>query len=699
MNPFSLEARGIPKLSREPIVTMAETLHPSLDASPAPPAPGVPGFMLERGRPRIGLDAESLYAYGHLIRLTEQLILDQFSRGLVSGTTHTCLGQELAAISVVRALDDEDDAVLSNHRNHGHFLTYSGDFLGLVAEIMGREAGVCGGHGGSQHLAWRNFHSNGVQAGMMGIGAGLALARKKRGGRALVATMIGDGTLGQGLVYESMNLASVWNAPLLVVVENNGIAQTTYTRETVGGSIEERGAAFGFATWHFADDDPDFCTKVADAVATVRAASRPGFIVLDTRRMGPHSKGDDLRPGEEMEAIRRRDPLAALGRRLSAAERERIEARNAAFIAEVRARAEASPEARFHAVPEHIFGSARAAPPASYPAPAPGMNVRQSINAALRHLLQRGPEVILLGEDLHDPYGGAFKVTQGLSTDFPDRVISTPISEAGVAGASIGLALAGFKPVTEVMFADFLTLCMDQIYNHAVKFPGMFRDMSVPLVIRSPSGGRRGYGATHSQSPEHLFASVPGLTVVYGSHRHDVGRLLVDATLRWPFPVLFLEHKLLYGEKQDPADYQELAAAGSDVAAHLFPTLRRGADEPDVTLVTYGGMVPVVEAAAKRLADEEELAVEIVVPALLAPLPRETLIGHLRGRERIVMVEESHHQYGVAAEIAACLLESGYRGRMVRVGAPPLPIASARSLERDLLPDEMQVIEQVLRLI
>ena len=699
MNPFSLEARGIPKLSREPIVTMAETLHPSLDASPAPPAPGVPGFMLERGRPRIGLDAESLYAYGHLIRLTEQLILDQFSRGLVSGTTHTCLGQELAALSVVRALDDEDDAVLSNHRNHGHFLTYSGDFLGLVAEIMGRETGVCRGHGGSQHLAWRNFHSNGVQAGMMGIGAGLALARKKRGGRALVATMIGDGTLGQGLVYESMNLASVWNAPLLVVVENNGIAQTTYTRETVGGSIEERGAAFGFATWHFADDDPDFCAKVADAVARVRAASRPGFIVLDTRRMGPHSKGDDLRPGEEMEAIRRRDPLAALGRLLSAADRERIEARNAAFIADVRARAEASPEARFQAVPEHIFGSVRASSPASYPAPSFGMNVRQSINAALRHLLQRVPEVILLGEDLHDPYGGAFKVTQGLSTDFPGRVISTPISEAGVAGATIGLALAGFKPVTEVMFADFLTLCMDQIYNHAVKFPGMFRDLSVPLVIRSPSGGRRGYGATHSQSPEHLFASVPGLTVVYGSHRHDVGRLLVDATLRWPFPVLFLEHKLLYGEKQDPADYQELAAAGSDVAAHLFPTLRRGADEPDVTLVTYGGMVPVVEAAAKRLADEEELAVEIVVPALLAPLPRETLIGHLRGRERIVMVEESHHQYGVAAEIAACLLEDGYRGRMVRVGAPPLPIASARSLERDLLPDETQVIEQVLRLI
>jgi 2-oxoisovalerate dehydrogenase E1 component len=682
-------------------VTIAETLQPSLEAPDASGMLALPGFTRgEDGRPSIGLDAESLYAYGHLIRLTEQLILDQFSRGLVSGTTHTCLGQELAALSVVRALDHTEDAVLSNHRNHGHFLTYSGDFPGLVAEIMGRESGVCRGRGGSQHLAWRQFHSNGVQGGMMGIGAGLALARKKRGSGALVAAMIGDGTLGQGLVYESMNLASVWQTPLLVVVENNGIAQTTYTRETIGGSIEERGAAFGFATWHLADDDPEFCRNVADVVKTVRASGRPGFLVLDTRRMGPHSKGDDLRPGEEMAEIRRRDPLAALGRRLADPTRQRIEARNVSFMAEIRTLAEASPEARYTDVPTHIFGNA-ALPDihVAHPVPVPGRTVRQSLNAALRHLLETVPEVLLLGEDLHDPYGGAFKVTQGLSTDFPDRVISTPISEAGVTGASIGLALAGFKPVTEVMFADFLTLCMDQIYNHAVKFPGMFRDMAVPLVIRTPSGGRRGYGATHSQSPEHLFASVPGLTVVYGSHRHDVGRLLIDATLRWPYPVLFLEHKLLYGEKQDAADYGELPAAGSDVAAHLFPTLRRGDVDPDVTLVTYGGMLPVAEAAAKRLADEEELAVEIVVPALLAPLPQGTLIAHLLTCKRVAMVEESHHQYGVAAEIAASLLERGYRGKVLRIGAPPLPIASARSLERQILPDETRIVEQILGMI
>ncbi len=675
-------------------LALPTTASPS--AGPMPLA--LPGF--ERGpagRPIIERRNDKLYAFGHLIRLTEQLILEQFSRGLVSGTTHTCLGQELAAMAVVRALDHPDDAVLSNHRNHGHFLTYSGDFVGLVAEIMGREAGVCGGRGGSQHLAWGHFHSNGVQGGMTGIGAGLALARKLHGRGAIVAAIVGDGTLGQGLLYESMNLASVWVAPLLVVVENNGIAQTTYTRETIGGSIEARGAAFGLPTWRFADDDPELFEKVQSVVARVRASGRPGFLVLDTRRLGPHSKGDDLRDGEELEDIRRRDPLAALGRRLDAGVRQQIEARNTRFVERVRELATASPPATYAQPPRHIFvlGQVQSAHTGS-PAAGVGLNVRQAINAGLRYLLQSDPEVLLLGEDLHEPYGGAFKVTQGLSAEFPGRVISTPISEAGITGASIGLALAGFRPVMEVMFADFISLCMDQLYNHAVKFPGIFDDMAVPLVIRTPCGGRRGYGPTHSQSPENLLCSVPGLTVVYASHRHDPAGLLVDATLRWPYPVVFLEHKLLYGEKVDAADYAPIPAAADDIAAHLFPTVRRGACEPDITVVAYGGMLPVVEAVAQRLEDEEELEVEIAAPSLLAPLPRGTLVRHLLGRRRVAVVEESHHEFGVAAEILACLAEAGYGGEAIRIGTPPVPIASARSLEQQIIPDEQAIFDRIV---
>ena len=313
-------------------------------------------------------------------------------------------------------------------------------------------------------------------------------------------------------------------------------------------------------------------------------------------------------------------------------------------------------------------------------------------------MLSENPDVLVLGEDLHEPYGGAFKVTAGLSGDFAGRVISTPISEAGITGTGIGLAMAGRRPIVEIMFADFLTLTMDQLYNHAVKFPGMFPECQVPLVVRTPCGGRRGYGPTHSQSPENLLVSVPGLTVVYGSHRHNVGQLLVDAVSRWPNPVVFFEHKLLYGEAQNPADYQVVPADAADQGAELFPTLRQGSGQPDVTLVSFGGMLPFVERAARRLEAEEEISVEIVTPSLLAPLPRRTLVNLLMTRPRIAVIEESHHEFGFSAELLASLAEAGVKARVVRLGLPPVPIASARSLEREQMVDEQTIINKILTL-
>jgi 2-oxoisovalerate dehydrogenase E1 component len=660
--------------------------------------PALPGIELDPlGKPVIGLDDASLYRYAHLIRCTEQLILDLFTRGQLSGTTHTCLGQELCQMSVVRALHHADDVVLSNHRNHGHFLTYSGHFVGLVAEIMGRSAGVCGGYGGSQHIAYRHFHSNGVQAGMTALGTGLALARHQAGSSGIVAVIVGDGTLGEGLLYESLNLASIWKLPVLFVVENNGIAQTTATAATIGGTIEGRAAAFGLRSWRLDDAAPGFVRAVDEVVRTLRADRLPSLLIIDTCRLGPHSKGDDLRAPEERQRIERRDPLQSLGQRLDATERGAIETQNQAFVREVEATALASPAARFERVPRHALRPARAGR-SQLVQDARAPNVRAAINRALADLLQACPDIVVLGEDLHEPYGGAFKVTAGLSERFAGRVISTPISEAGIVGAGIGLALAGGRPVVEIMFADFVTLALDQLYNHAVKFPGMFPDCAVPLVVRTPCGGRRGYGPTHSQSVENLLVAVPGLTVVYGSHRHNVGQLLVDASTRWPNPTVFLEHKLLYGSAQEPGGFETLPAADDDPGSALFPTLRAGSRNPDVTLVGFGGMLPMVEQAAERLARDEELEVEIIAPALLAPLPRHTLVAALRDRPRVVLVEESHHHHGVSAELLASLAEAGWRGRAGRVGMDPVPIAAARSLEAAQLPDEQDIVDATLDL-
>lgn len=252
-----------------------------------------------------------------------------------------------------------------------------------------------------------------------------------------------------------------------------------------------------------------------------------------------------------MDKIRLRDPVKNLGMQLNSKDRDTIEARVEEFIDSAHQEALNYPEARFPKIPRHIFNAHAKSETIKKPASKQPVTVRTSLNAALRQLLTESSQVILLGEDLHDPYGGAFKVTAGLSTEFPDRTVSTPISEAGVVGTGIGLALAGFRPIVEIMFADFVTLAMDQIFNHAVKFPGMFKNAQVPLVIRTPSGGRRGYGPTHSQSPETFLSAVPGLTVVFGSKRHDVGDLLRNAVLEWPYPTLFFEHKLLYSETME----------------------------------------------------------------------------------------------------------------------------------------------------
>jgi 2-oxoisovalerate dehydrogenase E1 component len=600
-------------------------------------------------------------------------------------------------MAVIRALRGSHDCIVSNHRNHGHFLTYSGEFLGLVAEVMGREAGVCGGRGGSQHLAWRRFHSNGVQAGMSAIAAGHALATKLRDQNAVVAAMIGDGTLGQGLVYEVLNLASILRVPLLVVVENNSIAQTTPTSLTTGGSIAGRANAFGLSYWSLADNQPDFFQLAEDIVAEVRCAGRPGLLEIETMRLGPHSKGDDARPAEELSLIEARDPLNQLGTTLESSIRHSIEARNSAFIQEVLESAQASPEARFERVPRSVFSTATShhgPPPPSQPA----NNVRTSIHLALKGMLEERPDVILLGEDLHAPYGGAFKVTGNLSEVFPGRVLSMPISEAAIVGAGIGLALEGLRPVVEIMFADFTTLAFDQLYNHAVKFSSLSSHSQVPLVVRTPAGGRRGYGPTHSQSPEHFLTSVPGLTVIMPSHHHDAGALLRRAVLDWPHPTVFLEHKLLYATPQEPDSWRQLTPSTDDPASHLFPTLVSGPEDPDLTIVSFGGMAPHVEDAARHLREEEELAVEIVLPSLLSPLPRVCLVSHLLGRPRILLAEESHVEFGVSAEIAAMLAENRFSGRLARIGTPPIPIPSARSLEIQVIPDWRAVVSFALRL-
>jgi TPP-dependent pyruvate/acetoin dehydrogenase alpha subunit len=274
------------------------------------------------GEPR----AERLYRRMRFIRRFEESLLDLFDRGLLNGTTHACIGQEADAVALVEHLRDEDH-VFSNHRCHGHFLARTGDALGLMAEIMGKPEGVCGGIGGSQHLCAPGFKSNGIQGGIVPNAAGIALAKQLDGGDGLSVVFIGDGTLGEGATYETLNLASLWKLPLVVVLEDNEWAQSTPVGANLAGSMSDRFAAFGIPVFEIDSTDVEEIDIVAErALGRAREQEGPVAIVIHTYRLCHHSKNDDNRPAGEVAARWELDPLAIHGRRLDSSVRAAIDA-------------------------------------------------------------------------------------------------------------------------------------------------------------------------------------------------------------------------------------------------------------------------------------------------------------------------------------------------------------------------------------
>ena len=291
--------------------------------------------------------AAAQYRELYLIRRFEDTLLDLFSQGKLHGTTHTCIGQEANAVGVVAQLERGRDAIFSNHRCHGHYLAFTDDVDGLLCEVMGKEGGVCGGRGGSQHLCNDGFYSNGILGSTVPVATGMALAERERGAGAIAVSFLGDGTLGQGVVYESFNLASLWSLPILFVVENNGYAQSTPTRLELAVEVAARGTAFGIETRQLDTTDVVEIARVAaETVASIRAASRPRLLILDTYRLSPHSKGDDVRDPGEIEAARARDPLAVAARYVPVNDRHAIEAACELRLAAAVARAEAAPAVR-----------------------------------------------------------------------------------------------------------------------------------------------------------------------------------------------------------------------------------------------------------------------------------------------------------------------------------------------------------------
>jgi TPP-dependent pyruvate/acetoin dehydrogenase alpha subunit len=285
-----------------------------------------------------------LYRIMLLIRRFEERALAEFSAGRLFGTTHAYIGEEADAAAIFSSASP-DDIVWSNHRCHGHFIAYGGDPYRLAAELMGKASGLVGGRGGSQHIHWRNFYSNGVQGGIVPVATGMALAQKVQKTGQIAMVFVGDGTLGEGALYESLNIAALWQLPILFVVENNHYAQTTPIEKGVSGSIPARFEAFGIKTWEVSSSDVlEICPHAAEALGHVRGNCLPGALILHTNRFSAHSKGDDPRDREAIAKIRAEfDPLTIHSPRLSTDELAQAEAEVSIAIDDAFARAFADP--------------------------------------------------------------------------------------------------------------------------------------------------------------------------------------------------------------------------------------------------------------------------------------------------------------------------------------------------------------------
>lgn len=629
------------------------------------------------------------------IRMTEHRLLKLFSEGKLFGTVHTGIGQEFVGVAVSRSLQPQD-TVFSNHRCHGHFLSYCGNTTGLIAEIMGRELGVCGGRGGSQHLHQDRFFSNGILGGTAPISTGLAMGHKLRNTGGIAVVYLGDGALGEGVVYESLNIASKWDLPILFVCENNMIAQSTPQEQTLAGSITARAEAFGIdATRGDTWDWPALFDSMRERIAGVRQTSRPHFYQVDTYRLMAHSKGDDTRPEDEVGPYRDRDPLNQLQKRYEGDTRWQ-EMANALEreIEEAVLAADASP---FCQAP---------LPPPENPAPSwrPATYEKERIVASVRRGLEEAmtddDRVVLIGEDIESPYGGAFKCTQGLSDRFPGRVRNSPISEGALLGVGNGLSLSDMRPVVEIMFGDFMTLTTDQWVNHAAKFAWMYNDqVEMPVVVRTPMGGKRGYAATHSQSLEKHFLGLPGTQVLCLHHRMspaELYRRLLSAIDR---PSLVVENKILYGQWADPTPPDGFVLEQTDES---FPTSRLSAsDSPEITIVALGGLSQDAEAAAIELFENEEIVADVFLPTQLYPFDVGVLEESLTASRRLLVVEEGQGFVSWSSEVAAQAAERfGRLGLQVaRLASAPMPIPAARPFEEQCLVSTPMIVEKATEML
>jgi len=637
-----------------------------------------------------------------LIRGFEQRVAHCYRDGEIPGFVHLSIGQEAAAVGACWPLR-RTDVITSTHRGHGHCLAKGLEPLGMFAELLGREQGTNRGRGGSMHIADPGlgiFGANGIVAAGLPIAVGAAAAAQLRGDDTVAVAFFGDGAPAQGAFHEALNLAALWRLPVVFFCENNGYAEFSSESTQHATSLERRSAGYGVE--YVGVDGNDVATTAAvmtDVVHAARAGRGPTVVEALTYRWHGHYEGDPqrYRSPDEVKAWQSRDPLLVHEQRLRAAgiTDDQIRALETSVADELdraldQARRLTPPKAT--SVTDYVLHPrpARRAPTPP-DADAPHFRTMDAIRAALEAELAADERVFLAGIDVAAA-GNVFGITRGLRDQFGDRVRDTPISETAIIGLGVGAAMAGMRPVVELMYLDFLGVCFDQLLNQAAKLPFMTGGAAaMALTVRTQFGAGRSSGSQHSQSLEALLAHIPGLTVVMPATPADTYGLL-RAAIQDPNPVVFVEHRLLYGMKgpQPPADH--LVPIGSAAV------VREGSD---VTLVSFSRMLHEVIAASDQLAGEG-ISTEVIDLRTVAPLDVATILASVHKTGRLLIAHEACVPFGVGAEIAAVVAREGFwdlDAPIERIGAAASPPPYAPELERAWLPDRHRIADAIRRLV
>ncbi len=657
-------------------------------------------------KPRLSR-AHALHLLKEMLRIRrfEEKCAELYTQEKIRGFLHLYIGEEANAVGVMQALRPED-AVVATYREHGHALARGISMTGVMAEMYGKQEGCSRGRGGSMHIFDRetNFYGgNAIVGGGLPLAVGLALADRLQGRDRVTACFFGEGAVAEGEFHESMNLAALWNLPVLFVCENNlyamGTALDISESET---DIHRKAESYRMAAEVVDGMDVVAVEAAAQAaVEAVRSEGKPRFLECRTYRFRAHSMFDAqlYRDKAEVEAWKQRGPIVRYQAWLletgilHQSDLEVMEAEVAQEVEEAVAFAEAGTwEPVENLLTDTYAGDVAAADIAPVAAPAPATTYREAMREALREALQQDARVFLMGEDVGH-YGGCYAVSMGLLEDFgPERIRDTPLSESGFTGAGIGAALGGLRPIVEVMTVNFSLLALDQILNTAATLRHMSGgQFGVPLVIRMATGAGKQLAAQHSHSLEGWFAHIPGIRILAPATVADARAMLAPA-LADPDPVLIFENVMLYNRRAE----EDAAAAPSPDSVWQAAVRRAG---QDVTLIAYGGALWRTMQAAEQLA-ADGIDAEVIDLRALRPLDDATIAASVAKTRRAVIVDDGWRSGSLAAEVAARIAETCFwslDAPVERVCGAEVPIPYPRHLEQASLPQPAEIVAAAKR--